>query len=235
MDCLNRNYSNDNSAKVKNQNSYSLNTQKTYANASTCNIFTGAMSSIPDSTTSIFQKATGSENMLELVNKEPECTDGQDDGKLGFIDTMVSVRKGTSKTILNALHDKVSSPKEFAKTALVTAGTVALALNPATAPIAAVIGIVEGAKLIGAGIKGTFEANEALKNAKTDAEAKAAWENAGKAETQLTAGGFAIYSSSQGINDINTNTTELNVTYNDAIKEFENSAMDPSTYIEVDD
>lgn len=103
------------------------------------------------------------------------CTDGKDDGKVGFFGAIGSAIKGIGKGIVNGVKGMFTGKDgkfSLGKT-LLSIGTVALCVAcPAVGAVACGIGVVAGgAKVIGGAVKAA--------NAKTDAEAKDAWENMG--------------------------------------------------------
>ena len=106
-------------------------------------------------------------------------TDGKDDGKLSFGEKMESFGKGIAGIVKGAVKHPLVTAATIGAGALLTAVTGGAAL-----PIMVALGAGTGAVLIG---KGAYDAA----NAKTDAEAKAAWEGIGS-------GTFALAGSALG-------------------------------------
>ncbi len=106
-------------------------------------------------------------------------TDGEDDGKLSFGEKMESFGKGIAGIVKAALKNPLETAATVGAGMFLTAITGGAAL-----PIMVALGVGTGAVLIG---KGAYDAA----NAKTDAEAKAAWEGIGS-------GTFALAGSALG-------------------------------------
>ena len=103
------------------------------------------------------------------------CTDGKDDGKIGFFGAIGNAIKGIGKTIVNGVKGMFTDSEgkfSLGKT-LLSIGTVALCIAvPAVGVAACAVGGVMGAVQVG---KGIYSAA----TAETDAEAKEAWQNIG--------------------------------------------------------
>ena len=97
------------------------------------------------------------------------CTDGSDDGKISFGSKAANLVEGVWDMGVNAVKTAIKNPIQ-----------TALAIGACCIPV--VGPIIGGAMAIGgvvAGVKQVGNAIEASKYAKTDAQAKAAWENIG--------------------------------------------------------
>lgn len=103
------------------------------------------------------------------------CTDGKDDGKIGFFGAIGNAIKGIGKTAVNMVKGCFTNKEgkfSLGKT-LLTLGTAALCVAvPAVGLVACGVGAVTGGIQIG---KGIYKAA----TAKTDAEAKLAWQDVG--------------------------------------------------------
>lgn len=121
--------------------------------------------------------STGGEDTLTLSQQNPSdgCTDGKDDGKIGFFGALWNGIKGAAKTAVNMVKGCFTDSNgnfSLGKT-LLTAGTAALCIAfPAVGLAACAVGAVSGAVQLG---KGIYKATTAT----TDAEAKAAWQEVG--------------------------------------------------------
>ena len=104
------------------------------------------------------------------------CTDGKNDGKIGFFSAIGNIFKGAAKMVVNTVKDIVTNPAKLL-------GAVAMAalcvVFPPAGLVLAGIGIVSGGAKIASGVANAM-------GAKTDAEAKAAWQQVG--EGGLTVG-----------------------------------------------
>ena len=95
------------------------------------------------------------------------CTDGKDDGKLGFGETMESFGKGLAGLVKGAINHPIATA------ATIGVGAVAVALTGgAILPVMIAAGATLGAGMIGVGAYNAA-------TAETDAEAKKAWETIG--------------------------------------------------------
>ena len=103
------------------------------------------------------------------------CTDGKDDGKIGFFSALGNATQGVLKTIGSGIKGMFTGA-DGKFSLLKTIGSVAMAAAciafPAVGLAACAVGGVMGAVQVG---KGVYNAAKA----ETDAEAKAAWENIG--------------------------------------------------------
>lgn len=102
-----------------------------------------------------------------LDDKDKVCTDGKDDGKLGFGETMKSFGKGLAGLVKGAMNHPIAT----AVTAGVGAAAVALT-GGAILPVMIAAGVTMGAGMIGVGAYKAATAD-------TDAQAKQAWETIG--------------------------------------------------------
>lgn len=110
-----------------------------------------------------------------------KCTDGKDDGKIGFFSALGNAVEGIGKGIWNGITGALGFGKDAnGKTTwnpLKALGTIAIGAAciafPAVGAIACGVGAVMGGVQVAKGAS-------AAMNAKTDAEAKAAWENMGE-------------------------------------------------------
>lgn len=103
------------------------------------------------------------------------CTDGKDDGKIGFFSAVGNAIKGVGKTIVNGVKGMFTDKDgnfSLGKT-LLSIGTAALCIAvPAVGVAACVVGGAMGAVQVGKGIYNAATAD-------TDAEAKQAWQDIG--------------------------------------------------------
>lgn len=137
--------------------------------------------------------------VYNFVNQKNTCTDGCDDGKLNIFEKIFHFGKGIVKTVVNSIHDIVKNPKKLCNAGLSALAFIGASCIPVVGPfIAAGMGIYEGGKLIISGFKKGAEAKEALKQAKTDVDAKDAIEDMGASKVEIAAGGLAIYAGCRG-------------------------------------
>lgn len=133
--------------------------------------------------------ATSSEEAAtagDAIFGKAECTDGKDDGKIGFFEGVGSFFKGIGKAVVNTVTSIVTDPKKL----LLTAGAVALSIVFPPAGVAmAVAGGIAGAVQVG---KGIYNAA----TAKTDAEAKEALESMGSGTLQV---GLSVVGAKAGL------------------------------------
>lgn len=112
----------------------------------------------------------------QLSNTSSEtCTDGKDDGKIGFGSALWNIIKGIGKTAVNMVKGCFTNSEgkfSLGKT-LLSVGTAALCIAfPAVGLVACGVGAVAGAVQFGKGFYNAVTAD-------TDAEAKEAWQNVG--------------------------------------------------------
>lgn len=131
------------------------------------------------------------------------CTDGKDDGKIGFFSALGNAVQGVGKTIVNGIKGMFTNKEgkfSLGKT-LLTVGTAALCIAvPAVGFAVACIGGVMGAVQIG---KGAINAA----NATTDAEAKAAWEDIGGGAFTV---GMSVVGAKAGVKAVKSTSTATN-------------------------
>ena len=131
-----------------------------------------------DTIDSIYTSTTNNQevgdNYAVSANGET-CTDGKDDGKIGFFDAVKNIFKGAAKTLVNGVKGMFTDSEgnfSLGKT-LLSIGAAAICITfPAVGLAACAIGGVMGAVQVG---KGVYNAA----TAETDAEAKEAWQNIG--------------------------------------------------------
>lgn len=115
------------------------------------------------------------------------CTDGKDDGKIGFWSAVGNTVKGVGKTLVNGVKGMFTNKDgkfSLGKT-LASVGTAALCIAfPAVGLVACAVGGVMGAVQVGKGIYNAATAD-------TDAEAKQAWQDIG-------GGAFTVATSAVG-------------------------------------
>lgn len=120
-----------------------------------------------------------------------ECTDGKDDGKIGFFSAIGHAIKGGIKAIGRGIKSMFTN-----KEGKFSLGRTLLSIGLiATSFFCPVVGVV----LAGAGLAaGVFQAGKGVvnaMNAKTDAKAKEAWENVGGGVTTAIISRYALKSS----------------------------------------
>ena len=121
----------------------------------------------------IYQNTPTEDTFVSTTNNG--CTDGKDDGKIGFFSAIGNAIKGAGKTVVNCVKGMFTNSEgkfSLGKT-LLSIGTAALCIAvPAVGVAACAIGGTMGAIQVG---KGIYNAA----TAETDAEAKEAWQNIG--------------------------------------------------------
>ena len=151
-----------------------------------------AMSKAPKvSTDSIISKKNNSTNTEDVTLEELEsankCTDGKDDGKVGFFSAAGNIIKGAAKNAVSAVKgcftDKNGNFSPLKTLSTVAMGAACVAF-PAVGMVACGIGAVTGGASMAKGVMNAL-------NATTDAEAKDAWE-------QVGAGGLTLATSVVG-------------------------------------
>lgn len=137
----------------------------TNANSSASNNATKTVST--SSTSSTFANISGN-----------TCTDGCDDGKIGFFSAVGNALEGVGKGIVNCVKGGFTNSEghfsllQTAKTVAMGAACFLPVVGPALGAVLACYGIYNGAKTV-------ITAAQVANNATTDAEAKAAWEQIG--------------------------------------------------------
>lgn len=146
---------------------------------------------------------TTSCNNDAFVSNSDGCTDGKDDGKIGFFGAIGNAIKGVGKTIVNGVKGMFTNKEgkfSLGKT-LLSIGTAALCIAvPAVGVAACVVGGVMGAVQIG---KGAVKAA----NAQTDAEAKAAWQDMGGGAFTVAA---SVVGAKAGVKAVKSTSTATN-------------------------
>ena len=146
-----------------------------------------------------------------VFNKTSEgCTDGKDDGKIGFFSAVGNAAKGVGKTIVNGVKGMFTNKEgkfSLGKTLLTVATAAACIAFPAVGLAACVVGGTMGVIQVG---KGIYDAA----TAETDAEAKQAWQNIG-------GGAFTVAASVAGAKA--------------SVKAVQNSAGSASALAQLDD
>lgn len=108
--------------------------------------------------------------------KDANCADGKDDGKIGFFSAIGNMFKGAVNMVVNTVKDVLTDPKKL----IMAVGMAALcAVCPPAGLVMAGVGIVTGGAKV-------LEGVDKAANAKTDAEAEAAFQEIG--EGGLTVG-----------------------------------------------
>ena len=132
-------------------------------------------------------KLTGNNAFTDwLQDKDKKCTDGKDDGKIGFWDGAKNFAKGLIGGIPKAI---INHPVTTA--AVVAGGAALLAVTGgAAAPLLVAAGAASGAVQIGTG---AYKAA----TAKTDADAKMAWEGIGTGTATVGLSAAAVKTSNQ--------------------------------------
>lgn len=151
----------------------------------------------------IYTTNTYDESIYDEYESEPtsenECTDGNDDGKIGFFESVKSIFKGA----VNGIKEKVSGfienikehPLQTIGIALATTAACILGGPLVVAGLGA-IGLVAGTIGVVKGVSSMSQNIQAAKNATTDAEAKDALENVGSDVVDVT--GNAIMAVTSG-------------------------------------
>ena len=133
----------------------------------------------------------GKEVVDSWLSSENKCTDGCDDGKISFWSKAGNLLEGVAKTVVGGLKNFLSDPKNIVKAVV---ATVAMSALYAVCPALAIgIGFLGGAKLFGDGIKTIIDGVKNAESAKTDAEAKDAWEEIGNGSFKTGVGAYVMY------------------------------------------
>ncbi|GEM_PF-7090559 len=112
-----------------------------------------------------------------------DCTDGKDDGSIGFFSAVGHALKGGVKFFTGMFTDEQGNfslgqtLKTLAIGGAIAAATCIPVVGPLVLPALCTIGVVQGGTKVLSGISTAM-------NAKTDAEAKAAWEEIGNGATE---------------------------------------------------
>lgn len=131
------------------------------------------------------------------------CTDGKDDGKIGFFEKIGNAVKGVGKGIVNGIKGMFTGKDgkfSLGKT-LLSIGTIALCVAvPAVGVAACCVGAVAGGAQV---VKGAVRASQAT----TDAEAKEAWQDMGSGTFQVAA---SVVGAKAGIKAVKSTSTATN-------------------------
>lgn len=153
------------------------------------------------------------EKLDEFISKDKEflstCTDGQDDGKIGFKEGTKAFLGGVANHYLGYIEDAKDFIKENpVKAAALTAGALAvggIAIAVFGAPfllgVISTAGIAFGVKSVINGVKGAVGNIKDAKNATTDAEKKAALYGLGGNSAEVVDGALAIYGGAKGVKE----------------------------------
>ena len=153
-------------------------------------------------TTNEAEETKGAKNVsvLDISEENERCTDGKDDGKIGIGSAIWNTVKGIGKTIGGAIKGMFTNKEgkfSLGKT-LLSAGLIAASIIcPAVGVAACAVGGAMGAIQIGKGIYGAV-------TAKTDAEAKVAWQNIGGGALTV---GISAYGAKAGVKAMKTSST----------------------------
>lgn len=184
-------------------------------NPATNNTTNPATNTTTNPTTNPVTNQTTNKTTTPVLEKTPDqdefkksgekCTDGKDDGKIGFFAAVGNIIKGAGKAAVNGIKGMFTDKEgkfSLGKT-LLSVGTAALCVAfPAAGLIACGIGAVAGGAKILGGIGNAI-------GAKTDAEAKEAWQSVGDGGLTVglsVAGGKA---SLKGVKATSTSTKGL--------------------------
>ncbi|MCD7779693.1 MAG: hypothetical protein LUH05_03355, partial [Candidatus Gastranaerophilales bacterium] len=163
-------------------------------------------------------KSSKHDNIKQNTNLINTSKDGNDDGKIPFKEKIVNFGKG----IVTPIKTMFSSPKNIAITAAsVAAGAALVALTGgAAAPVMVAAGIIGGGVQVGKGISKQI-------NAKTDEEARQAWQQMGSGTFTVgvsAAGAKASVKAANGAETGNMSTISAIVKcFKDAPKNIMNS------------
>ena len=151
------------------------------------------------------------ENLDEFIDRDKEflstCTDGEDDGKIGFKEGAKAFLGGVANHYLNSVEEiKDFVKKNPKKSSLLAAGALVLgglAIATFGAPLVlgaiSVAGIALGVKSVVNGVKGAVGNIKDAKNATTDAEKKEALYGLGGNSAEVVDGAVAIYGGAKGL------------------------------------
>lgn len=131
------------------------------------------------------------------------CTDGKDDGKIGFFSALGNAVQGIGKTIVNGVKGMFTNKEgkfSLGKTLLSAAGIALCVAVPAVGVAACAVGGVMGAVQVGKGIGNAV-------TAKTDAEAKQAWEDIGGGTFTVAA---SVVGAKAGVKAVKSTSTATN-------------------------
>lgn len=143
-----------------------------------------------------------------------ECTDGEDDGKIGILSAAANIVKGAGSGLLNGVkgmffdEDGNFSLARTAKTALTTAACFIPGVGPIFAAGLCTYGAISGAATVVQGVA-------AAASAETDAEAKAAFQSIGSGT--LTTG-LSLWGLKSSVSQIASNAGVENVASNSTLQ-----------------
>ena len=164
-----------------------------------------------DDIKSFFGVLKPKENLDEFIDRDKEflstCTDGEDDGKIGFKEGAKAFLGGVANHYLNSVEEiKDFVKKNPKKSSLLAAGALVLgglAIATFGAPLVlgaiSVAGIALGVKSVVNGVKGAVGNIKDAKNATTDAEKKEALYGLGGNSAEVVDGAVAIYGGAKGL------------------------------------
>lgn len=135
----------------------------------------------PEASVSVFTDANQTGNTAAVSNSvlSDECDDGKDDGKISLWSGICAFGKGVVKSAVNTVTGILTDPKKL----IATAATAALCVAFPPAGVAlGVVGAVTGGISLA---KSASTAYDVYKNGGTDAETKAAIQDAGAATLQI--------------------------------------------------
>lgn len=164
-----------------------------------------------DDIKSFFGVLKPKENLDEFIDRDKEflstCTDGEDDGKIGFKEGAKAFLGGVANHYLNSVEEiKDFVKKNPKKSSLLATGALVLgglAIATFGAPLVlgaiSVAGIALGVKSVVNGVKGAVGNIKDAKNATTDAEKKEALYGLGGNSAEVVDGAVAIYGGAKGL------------------------------------
>lgn len=127
-----------------------------------------------------------------------DCTDGKDDGSIGFWSGLGHFLKGAVKFVTSPFTDENGnfSLGKTLKSIAIGVGIAALTSVPIIGPLVTPTLLAVG---LGTGAYKAVKAGANIMTAKTDAEAKEAWESLGSSATQIAVSAYAAkkYASAQ--------------------------------------
>ncbi len=128
------------------------------------------------------------------------CTDGKDDGKIGFFSAIGHAVKGAVKGVVNGIKGCFTNKEgkfSLGKTLLTVAAGAACIAFPPLGVAACAVGVAAGTVKLG---KGIYSAA----TAKTDAQAKDAWENIGDGALTAVTSAVGVKSSLNAVKATST-------------------------------
>jgi len=122
------------------------------------------------------------------------CTDGEDDGKIGFWNAAGNILEGAVKSLINLPKTLLCDEKgdlSLLKIGITAAAAVACYFCSPLLIVGGIYGVISGGSKI-------IENVSTALNAKTDAQAKAAWENVGDGTLTVAGSALAVKSGVSG-------------------------------------